>query len=351
MIKWLTIVLSVLGLGLGTYTVATEKEQALNLPLAREASVNPFTKGVAALGIIEPAGRNVGIVPPEPALVTEVLVGVGDRVEAGQALFRLDSRTLQAQLIRAEAGVRQSEAEVARWHGLPRVEDIPPLEAAVARAEAIVKDRQEVLALTEQTVEKGSGNARDISAAQYALESARADLARARAELAKLRAGGWKPDLEVATAGVEAQRAEVASLKLLMDRLTVRAPRAGTVLRRDIEPGEYSTTSHPAMIIGDLTRLAVRAQVDEEDIALVSPKGKAVARSRGGVVEEIPLVFVRIEPYARPKTDLLGTNAERVDTRVVDVVYEFQTPPRTNLFPGEAVDDYIDAGEGAPPRK
>jgi HlyD family secretion protein len=350
MARWVTFVLSLIGLGVGIWAVSTARQTPPEIPLAREASVNPYSHGVAALGLVEPAGREVRIFTPEPGLVVEVYVGVGDRVEAGQPLFRLDTRRLEADLLRAQAATQSGRAEVARWEALPRAEDLPPLEAAVARAEALVRDREDTLRRTQEAVERNAVSSRDLTAAQYALDGARAELVQAQANLARAKAGGWEPDLALAQAALAAQEQDVAALRLLIERLTVRSPRAGTILRREIEPGEYagSDLNRPAMVLGDLTTLFVRAQVDEEDIALVGRSPRAVARTRGAAPEEIPLTLERVEPYARPKSDLLGVNTERVDTRVIDVVFRMEREPAGRLFPGQAVDVFIEASATGP---
>ncbi|HYE62510.1 MAG TPA: HlyD family efflux transporter periplasmic adaptor subunit [Phycisphaerales bacterium] len=354
MAKYITFILSAVGLAVGVWAVSTAKQEPPVVPLAREASVNPFSNGVAALGLVEPAGREVEVLPPEPGMVMEVFVQVGDRVEAGAPLFRLDTRRLEADLMRAQAAVATGKAEIARWEALPRAEDLPPLEAAVTRAEAIVRDRQDTLQRTQEALQRNALSERDLSAARFALEAAQAELVTAQANLARAKAGGWQPDLVVAQAALGVQEQEVAALKLLIDRLTVRAPRAGMVLRREVEPGEFITneTLRPAMILGDLSKLHIRAQVDEEDIALVGGSPRAVARTRGAAPVQVPLTLLRVEPYARPKTDLLGINTERVDTRVIDVVFEAGAPEGA-VYPGMGVDVFIEAvarpAGGAPP--
>jgi len=348
-VRWVTILMSVVGLAIGVLAVSMAREKPVELPLARAPSINPYGRGVAALGTIEPSGRDVAIVAPEAALVTEVHVDVGAQVASGAALFQLDPRPVQADLVRAEAAVRVGEAEVARWRALPRAEDLPPLLAEVARTEALMNDAAERFRLTEEAVRRGAANERDISRDRFALDAARAAVAGATAGLDRARAGGWIGDLAVLEADLAGNRAEVEAQRLLMERLTVRAPRDGTVLRRDIEAGEYATTNpdRPALIVGDLTRLNVRAQVDEEDIALVGASPEALARTRGSVVREMRLRLLRIEPYARPKMDITGANTERVDTRVVDVVFEVVGEAGA-VYPGQAVDVFIDAGATGP---
>lgn len=350
MAKYITFILSAVGLAVGVWAVSTAKQEPPIVPLAREASVNPYSNGVAALGLVEPAGRAVEVLAPEPGLVMEVFVQVGDRVEAGAPLFRLDTRRLEADLLRATAAVETGKAEIERWRALPRVEDLPPLEAGVTRAQAVVRDREDTLRRTQEAVQRNALSERELTAARFALEAAQADFGKAQADLARAKAGGWLPDLALAQAQLGMQTQEVAALKLLIDRLTVKAPRAGVILRRDVEPGEFVTNEalRPALILGDLTKLHIRAQVDEEDIALVGAAPQAVARTRGAAPVQVPLTLVRIEPFARPKTDLLGINTERVDTRVIDVVFEAGATSGA-VYPGMSVDVFIDAAASPQP--
>lgn len=366
MLKWVSIVLAVCGAAVGVYAVATNKTPEPEVPLARAPSVNPFAVGVASLGIVEPAEREVGVIAPEPGLVAAVHAQVGDRVSRGDVLFELDARVLEAERLRAEARVASADAEVARWRAIPRAEDLPPLRAAVARAQAVLADSMEQLRVTEEASRLGGAVSRDVDQARFVVDAARADKDRAQAELDRAMAGGWAPDLVVLEASRASAQAEVDAIKVLIDRLKVRAPRDAMVLRRSIEAGEYASSdqSMPPIILGDLTRLHVRAQVDEEDIALLLPDAtpalgadaaaalaiKGIARTRGSVVRDVPLRLVRIEPFARPKVDITGTNAERVDTRVIDVVFEVVPPVPGALFPGQAVDVFIDVGSRASPR-
>ncbi|MCC6675887.1 MAG: efflux RND transporter periplasmic adaptor subunit [Phycisphaerales bacterium] len=349
LIRAITIIASAAGLGLAVWAATTAIEVPPVLIPEREPSVNPFGSGVAALGKVEPRTREQPIGAPQPGLVTEVLVDVGDAVKKGQPLFQLDARPLRADLVRAQADLEIDRAAIQRWHAQPRAEDIPPLEADVERARAALADQLEQLDLIREAQKKGAATSRDVTARQFEVDRARAGLARAQADLDRMKAGGWKADLAVAEADLARSTAEVEALNLLLDRLTVRAPRDGVVLRRQIEPGEYAASdpARPALIIGDLSDLNIRAQVDEEDIGLITPHARAVARLRGAVVEEFPLMLVRVEPYARPKVDITGMNVERIDTRVIDVLFHVEQEPKTPIYPGQAVDVFI---ETAPKR-
>ena len=58
-----------------------------------------------------------------------------------------------------------------------------------------------------------------------------------------------------------------------------------------------------------------------------------------------PLTFVRVEPYVVPKKALTGANTERVDTRVIEVIFEITGTTTFRLFPGQVVDVYIEAAK------
>jgi len=348
MIKYATILLAIVGTCIGLYTVGTAYEIEKPIELSRPPVVNPFPRGIASIGTVEPRDRVIELGVPEAGIVADVLVQVGDVVKAGQPLLRLDDRARRADLIRAESAVQAAQSEIDRWNAIPRAEDIPPLQAAVTAATARLADLQDQQRLTTEALSRGAATDRDLSSITFNVDQARAELALAQANLTRLRAGGWKADLGVAQAQLEQARGEVRALKLLIDRLTVTAPRDGTILRRSVEPGTLATldAARPAMILGDLSQLAIRALVDEEDVALVSEGAHAQARTRGAVQAPIELKLRRIEPFARPKTTLSGSTTERVDTRVVEVVFDVVKAPDITIVPGQVVDVFVESPPG-----
>jgi hypothetical protein len=74
----------------------------------------------------------------------------------------------------------------------------------------------------------------------------------------------------------------------------------------------------------------------------VYPGRSALARLRGNPGISVPLSFVRFEPYVLPKRSLTGDTTERVDTRVLQAIYEF-TPNEFPAFVGQQVDVFIAA--------
>ncbi len=150
-----------------------------------------------------------------------------------------------------------------------------------------------------------------------------------------------------ARAELNAAVAEVDSIKWLMERLKVLAPRDGTVIQVNIRAGEYAATApkNPAMIIGETDRLQVRADVDEQNATRIRPGQKARASLKGDPSVSFPLEFVRVEPYIIPKVSLTGAGTERVDTRVLQVIFSLERPETPPIYVGQQVDVFIEAPE------
>ncbi len=344
MIKWLTILVACLGLGVALYAVATEGQDRVVPPApAAPPSVNPFARGIAAAGTVEAASRNIAIAPPEGGLVAEVFAPVGGSVKRNDPLFRLDTRLLEAELVRARSAEVASAARLARLKAQPRAEDVPALEAAVARATAQLADAEDQLEDTRRAATSQAVSASEMSRRSFAVDVARAELRQNDARLKLVQAGAWGPDVAVAEAELSQAQAEVQSIQLRIDRLTVRSPIDGVVLKRNIEPAQFVSTAASAMVVGDLSTLRVRARVDEEDAPLLRDRARGVARVRGVESESLDLRWLWVEPLAQPKTELTGATVERVDTRVVEVMFEITGRARARLFAGQVVDVFIDA--------
>lgn len=260
---------------------------------ARAPAVNPYENVIAASGIVESIDRNILVGVPESGLVTEVFVKVSDHVNQGDPLFQIDARQLKAQLIQQRANVKVSEATLLR------------LQDQLARLKSVKDPR----AVSQEDV-----NTREN-------------------------------DVKVAEAQLVASKALVLQTIKLIDRLTVKAPKSGQVLQSNIRAGEYisSSAENPAILLGDIEHLQVRVDIDEQNASRFYPNLPAVAFLKNNTQYSIPLKFDRTEPFVIPKKSLTGATDERVDTRVLQVIYSFQIPPDFNVFVGQQVDVFIDA--------
>jgi HlyD family secretion protein len=291
----LLVVIAILGAVIALVSVihSNRSEPVTPPPIASPQA--PFASFVAGSGITETGRGNVAIGTSVAGVVREIDVHVGDRVAAGDVLFRIDDRELQARLQVAQAGVAQAQAALEKpTHRLGYLNHLQRLDPGVISREMVT-------------------NARD--------------------------------DAETARTELVSARAVAAQLQVENDRLVVRAPTAGRVLQVNTRVGEFADSSvatKPLMLLGDDTRMYLRVDIDENDAGRVRANEPARAFVRGDSKLAIPLRFEYIEPFLVPKTSLTGQSTERSDLRVLQVVYSFE---RGNLpvYLGQQMDAFIQA--------
>lgn len=337
-------VLAALALTLATASVARLRPvDARTQPPSPPPSA-PFERKVGAVGLVEASSENIAIGLPVPGLVTGVHVKAGDRVTKGQRLFSLDDRDLRAELALRESALDLAKVRLARLEASPRPEEIPPAEARVKEAEALLSDARVQLELMESVRDKRAIRAEDLERRRRGVETAQAKLDEARAALHLLRAGTWRQDLEVARAEVALAERQVERVRADIARLTVAAPIDGAILQCKVRPGEYAAAgplAQPLILMGAVDELHVRAEVDERDAPRVSPSARVVASVRGGSSRRYKLRFVRFEPFVVPKRNLTGDGGERVDTRVLQILYALERG--AGVRPGQQMDIFIEA--------
>lgn len=332
-------------LGFALWYVAKTRPVTRNPPPPIMPARSPYADTLAAAGIVEAQTENISVGSATPGVVVQVFVKVGDEVKAGQPLFRLDDRQLQGELAVKRAMVSQAKSELIRLEAEPRKEKIPVIVAQVNEARAAVIRETDVLKRTEDMFARKVTTEQELIARREALAGAQAELDKSQADLDLLKAGSWQYDRDVAREAISKAEADVAKAEIELDRLVVRALVAGEVLQVKVRPGEYVGTppNQPLIILGNIETLHVRVDIDEYDIPRFRSDVPATAVPRGNLQVRYPLKFVRVEPFVIPKKSLTGDNTERVDTRVLQVIYEFDPAGLPLLFVGQQVEVFIEA--------
>jgi HlyD family secretion protein len=349
--KYVLPTLSVLGvLFAGWMALQAAKPVPPSKPIA-EPPRPVYENKISGAGMVEASTRNIAVGTPLSAIVAKVLVKVGNRVKAGDTLFVLDDRKQRADLGVREAGLQEARTRLARLKELPRPEELPPAYARVKEAEATLEDLKVQLRIVESVTDKRAISIEDLNKRRFAVHVAEARLAQARADLRLLEAGTWKLDLEVAQAAVFRAESEVQAAKVEIERLTVAAPVDGEVLQVNIRPGEFAQSgvlAQPLILLGNLDKLHVRVDIDENDAWRFDPSSPAMAFVRGNPRLKTALTYEYVEPYVVPKRSLTGESSERVDTRVMQVIYSFKRASLP-IYPGQLMDVYIEDRPGQPP--
>jgi multidrug resistance efflux pump len=340
--------IAVLGVILAMYTVrASNPVMPATQPVALPA-VSPYEKYVAGAGLVEASTENIAVGTIVPGIVKEIFVNVNQHVKEGDPLFMIDDRELQSRLRIQQAMLQSARQELSKLEQSPRAEDLPPLEARLQSAEASLANAQRELDRLQRI--RDVGRTDELDRAKWDVATAVANRDAANAELSRMKAGAWKPDLEIARATVDTAAAQVEAVKVDLDRLIVRSPVDGTVMQVKLRKGEFASAgplATPLMLIGNIDTLHLRVDIDENDAWRIQPNANATANVRGNRELNTQLKFVRIEPYIVPKRSLTGESNERVDTRVLQIVYafdaaEFQKKNNVRLYAGQQMDVFIE---------
>jgi multidrug resistance efflux pump len=309
-----------------------------------EPARSPYQGTVSGAGMVEPQTENISIGSSVPGVVVSVPVKVGQTVAAGDELFRLDDRQLRAESLARKAALAAAQADLIRLENSPRPEMVRMSTADVAEADARVTELEDQLTRTRKLVVSGAVSQESLIQAEQTLHGAKARLNHMSAENDMQKAGAWEYDKRVAQAAIDKASALVAQIETELDRLVTRALVPCEVLQVNVRPGEYVHTppTTPLIVLGNVNKLHVRVDVDEYDIHRFSQDAPAKAALRGNPSETFDLQFVRVEPYVIPKKSLTGDKGERVDTRVLQVIYAITEPAR-RLYVGQQLDVFIEA--------
>ncbi len=269
---------------------------------------------VAGAGIVEPSSEVIDIGSALSGLVTDVRVRPGDLVGKGQVLFTVDARAARAQLAQSDAAINEARA-------------------AIAEASAAQKTARQQLDLYRNLSDPAAVSRAEVIRAEGEEAAATSRLGLARARLA-------------------AAQAASGSARTEIDRLVIRAPIAGEILAVNIRPGEFVSTmggsSQPFMQMGQTNPLHVRVDIDENEVARVALGQPAVISPRGAAELHVNATFVRAEPLVVPKRSLTNSAAERVDVRVLQLIYAL---PESDAFRvGQQIDAFIPA-KAAPAKR
>jgi RND family efflux transporter MFP subunit len=244
-------------------------------------------------------------------VVTKVWVHIGQEVKAGTLLFELDQRQVEADLLVRKASLESAQAQV-------------------GVAEASLRQARDQRERGLNLVRSRAISEQDMVILEEAFHTAQAQRT-------------------LAPANVKQAQTQVEQDKTQLDLLKVRAIGDGTVLQVNVRPGEFvSTMSGQSLIVmGNVHPLHVRVNIDEEDLPRLKLNAPARAKIRGDARQsEISLRFVRLEPFVVPKVSLTGINIERVDTRVVQLIYALDSRNKLVLekkvLVGQIVDVFID---------
>lgn len=317
----LLFLLAVLGVLAGLTAAHFSGQRKHPLPPAFTPAANPYADGIYANGIIESdqfSGANINLYPEVSAAVTGIPVAEGQQVHSGDPVLLLDDSVQRATTEQLAA-----QTQVAR--------------AQISQAEASLRNAQD-----QFDKQRHSWQLDPESVSSDALDNARNAVLIARSAV------------DVAKTQAMAQEKAWRAAQALLTKYTLRAPRDSKILAINTSIGSYVSSAQgvydtytqgydPAIVLGaEQPYLDVRCYVDEILVnRLPAPASMRARMFVRGTSLSLPLEFVRIQPYVTPKIQLSDQRTERVDVRVLPVIFRFRTPAHSAIYPGQLVDVYI----------
>lgn len=302
---------------------------------------------VAGNGIIEPADRETKVASQIAGRIAKVDVVEGQHVEQGAPLAELESAAEKAALDAAEGDLAGARADLLRTARGLRKEDVDAIVADTEAVKARSEQSQTSFERTQKLAQTGAATPDELDRAQKQAEADKRSLESAEAKRKAAIAGSRSEDVLLAQAKVSAAAARRDQAKATLERLTIRAPITGEVLAVKFRAGEYYSPAgqDPLVIMGDTSKLRVRMDVDERDVAKVQVGAKAFATLNAYPGRRVPGAVVEVGKRMGRKNVRTDDPTERIDTKILEVVIELSD--KQGLWPGLRVVSYVDVG-GAP---
>ena len=318
---------------------------------------SPYDSAIYANGIVEsdqPNGSNINIFPDVSGAVVQVLAHEGQEVAAGTPLLVIDDSVQKATTEELRLQAEASSALLDELKAQPRRETLAIAEAQVTLAQSNSKVASDQYEKDRASFEIDPRSvSRDVlDTAEDTAKQAAAGLELARRQYELTKAGAWSFDIVDQQRQYEALRQAYEAANALLQKYTIRASVAGVVLTMNATVGAYASAQgafnphtegfDPIVTMGSIQdHLAVRCYVDEILISRLPSKWHIKAQMAiTGTDIKVPLEFVRVQPYVSPKIELSNERQERVDLRVLPVIFRFEKRD-VPVYPGQLVDVYI----------
>ena len=350
--------LSAAGFAVALYSAFVFAQQPQPQPPVFNPSPNPYADGIHANGVIESLqsqGENINIYPDVSGPITQIFVREGSLVRKGAPLLTIDESVQRATVEQQSAQVEAARTMLTELKAQPRPEALHVAMAQVENANATLKNAQDQLAKQEQSyaMDPKSISRNDLDNARNAEKVAETAYQVVQSQYELTKAGASIYNVENQEKQLAALTKSHESARALLDKYTIRAPADGVVMSIGATVGSYVSPQGafgtytqgygPLIVMGTpQDELAVRSYVDE--ILVHRLPDPSVIRAQmfiQGTDIRIPLKFERIQPYVSPKIELSDQRQERVDVRVLPMIFRFTKPANLRLYPGQLVDVYI----------
>jgi HlyD family secretion protein len=295
----------------------------------------------AAPGRVEPRTGLIRISSLAAGRIQDVSAAAGDRVTKGDVLIRLDDKEVRARLAAAEAEVSARRSERDAQPATAGREDVRKAEDALFGAERAATNARFALDGVLAADRKTAGNPQALLQARNQLSQAEDKLKQERTALATAHAKAKVTSPNRGEAALITARAEMTLAEEAVEKMRIRAPLTGSILHLNAKTGELAMPAAEQVLIvmGDLSLMRVRAEVDEQDVAKIKVGQQAFVRSTAYPGREFTATVREFAPaLALPRMGSRGAR-RATDVEVMEVMVDLEG--NAPLLPGMRADVFF----------
>ena len=314
-------------------------------PAAAPAKTAPNVGLVVAGGRVEPVSEELSIAAEIGGRLRAVLVKEGGRVRAGQIIAEIENDEYRARVTAAEAQLQEKKALLRRVINGARAQERLQAQSAVAEAQALMESERAQADRRQVLFEKGAVSREEAERSTQAYKAAQARYEAAMEHHRLVDEDAREEDRAKAEADVNLAAGQLGETLARLRKTFVRSPINGVVLRKHRNRGEMvdESAESPIVTLGDLSRLRVRAEVDESDIAAIATGQKAYITAEAYGSKRFTGTLTRVASALGKKRIVSDDPADREDRKVLEAFIDLA--PGTSLPSGLRVDVFIETGD------
>lgn len=311
-------------------------DMSISEEIVQEKPIVPFAQYVKGYGKVVPSSDYVKISAPVEGIVENVYVNVGQRVAAGDLLFKIDDSLLQCQLSEKQSEMRTTIAKLEMMQQGTNNYDILLKEKEIAQAKAAhemyQKEHEMILALYEKNAVSNNELFEKVSL----VNTTNAQLEKILVEYEKMRSGPSDQEQKLGRALVEEKLANCKTIEKQMEDCKIKAPIDGRIFAVHIHPGEQCNTGKTAAIfMGKDDPLHLKVYVDKQEAWMVNPSPDMRA-----------IALHSTNPTIHFLLEYVGVNPCFAEGEYLELLFAFDRQ-KNPVYLDETLDVYIEASEAA----
>lgn len=282
---------------------------------------------IEGIGYVEPASELRRLMFRTSGVIRSCFVKAGAVVRKGDLLCELDNSTQYADLELARKQLSQAKADAADVNAGINPYRLKVLERTIDRLSEKVQHANADLKRYEQLIDRGGVSKQDYDLARTTRTQAVIELRETEAELLHLRNYVTPEKKALMTAKIDHAKANLLLAEERLRETRIMAPFDGTVLKLLKREGEAVSTFVPetVLLFGNLSRLRIRAEIDERFVKELHVGQTAEAYGRNLLGKTYPGLVIEVERIMGDKTVFTRASSERKDLHVLQIVIEMDS--------------------------